>query len=317
MAEALPDVGFEALLRGAAAQAAGPAEGLFGPQSASWSIDREAAIFLGAGRALLLQLAHPWVAAAIAEHSPVLDDPIGRFHRTFRVMFTLVFGTTDQALAAARRLRARHAAVEGAMPLAAGPFAAGSRYFANEPAALQWVHATLVESALVAHDLALPPLCGAEKERFYAESRLMAALLGVPPERLPADHAGFCAYNATMQESQTLTVTPQARAIARALISGAKPHLRPPQWFRAITAATLPPRLRIAFGLADDADERRRAEAALARIRRLYPFLPARLRYVGPYQEALARLEGRRPDFFTRRLSHLWIGAPAMGPERF
>ncbi|HMD65550.1 MAG TPA: oxygenase MpaB family protein, partial [Stellaceae bacterium] len=78
--------------------------GVFGPSSMMWRIDKEAAIFLGAGRALLLQLAHPWIAAAIAQHSPVLTDPIGRFHRTFKVMFTIVFGTTEQGLAAARRL---------------------------------------------------------------------------------------------------------------------------------------------------------------------------------------------------------------------
>ena len=80
-----------------------------------WRIDREAAIFLAAGRALLLQLAHPWVAAAIAEHSHSLSDPIGRFHRTFGVVFTMVFGTTDEAIAAARRLYHRHAAISGAL----------------------------------------------------------------------------------------------------------------------------------------------------------------------------------------------------------
>ena len=63
--------------------------------SLTWRIDREALTFLVAGRALLLQLAHPWVAAAIAEHSKTIDDPIGRFHRTFAVVFTMVFGTLD------------------------------------------------------------------------------------------------------------------------------------------------------------------------------------------------------------------------------
>src|ERR1700737_1044114 len=61
--------------------------GVFGPGSMMWRIDKEAAIFLGAGRALLLLLAHPWVAAAIAQHSRVLADPIGRFHGTFNLMF--------------------------------------------------------------------------------------------------------------------------------------------------------------------------------------------------------------------------------------
>src|ERR1043166_9228413 len=86
------------------AEAAGQLQGVFGPASMTWRIDREAVIFLGAGRALLLQLAHPWVAAAVAEHSRTFADPIGRFHRTFDVVFTMVFGSLDSALAAARPL---------------------------------------------------------------------------------------------------------------------------------------------------------------------------------------------------------------------
>src|SRR6478609_5664592 len=76
----------------------GSLAGIFGPQSITWQIDREAAIFLGAGRALLLQLAHPWVAAAISEHSKTFADPIGRFHRTFDIVFAMVFGSLDRAL---------------------------------------------------------------------------------------------------------------------------------------------------------------------------------------------------------------------------
>src|SRR4051812_48518609 len=91
------------------AEAAGQREGVFGPDSVLWQVDREVIIFLGAGRALLMQLAHPWVATAIAEHSTALDDPIGRFHRTFEIMFALVFGSLDSALTTARRLHRRHA----------------------------------------------------------------------------------------------------------------------------------------------------------------------------------------------------------------
>src|SRR5260221_12634862 len=89
--------------------AAGSREGVFGPASLTWRIDREAAIFLGAGRALLLQLAHPWVAAGIAEHSRALADPIGRFHRTFNTVFTMVFGTPNKALPPAPGVHRRHA----------------------------------------------------------------------------------------------------------------------------------------------------------------------------------------------------------------
>lgn len=86
------------------ANAAGPVAGVFGPDTITWQIDREAVIFLGAGRALLLQLAHPWVAAAIAEHSKTFADPIGRFHRTFDIVFAMVFGSLDRALLSSRQL---------------------------------------------------------------------------------------------------------------------------------------------------------------------------------------------------------------------
>src|SRR3954464_2912101 len=112
--------------------AAGSTAGVFGPASAIWQVDREALVFLGAGRALLLQLAHPWVATAIAEHSSALHDPIGRFHRTFAIVFTLVFGSLDEALRMARRLHRRHAAVAGLMPATLGRFAMGSVYHAND-----------------------------------------------------------------------------------------------------------------------------------------------------------------------------------------
>jgi uncharacterized protein (DUF2236 family) len=77
----------------------------------------------------------------------------------------MVFGTLDQALAAARRLHERHAAVTGILPWRAGRFAAGSLYRANEISALQWVHATLVETALLTHDLVLPALTTSDPAR--------------------------------------------------------------------------------------------------------------------------------------------------------
>jgi uncharacterized protein (DUF2236 family) len=295
------------------ANAVGVREGVFGPASATWRVDREAAVFLGAGRALVLQLAHPWVASAIADQSTVLADPLGRFHRTFKVMFTIVFGTRDQALAVARRLYQRHTAVVGVLPAAAGPFAAGSRYCANDVAALRWVHATLVETALMAHDLVLPPLSHDERERYWSEARLFAALFGIPPDSLPPDWPSFVAYNEAMLESDVLTGIPAARDIVQQIFSGAATKVRPPLWYRALTAQMLPERLRVAFDLPFGAAEQRRLARALRWMRRAYPWLPDRLRTVGPYQEALARLQGReRPSLATRWLNRLWIGQPGM-----
>ncbi|MBB4425289.1 uncharacterized protein (DUF2236 family) [Bradyrhizobium sp. CIR48] len=303
----------EATLDLVRANAAGPVAGVFGPETLTWRIDREAVIFLGAGRALLLQLAHPWVAAAIAEHSKTLADPIGRFHRTFDIVFAMVFGSLDRALRSSRQLHRRHGMIVGEMPETVGPFAAGSRYCANDIPSLRWVHATLVETALMAHELVLPPFSVEERERYWTESRMFGALFGLTADDLPADWAGFTAYTAAMAQSDTLTVSPAAREIAAQIFDGARPWLRPPRWYRALTASLLPERLRAGFGFELGERELRSADNALRWIRRIYPTLPDRLRYVGPYQEAQARLRGEaQPDWMTRCLNRAWIGRPQM-----
>ncbi|KWV54099.1 hypothetical protein AS156_07675 [Bradyrhizobium macuxiense] len=302
----------EATLEFVRARAAGQVEGIFGPASMTWRMDREAVIFLGAGRALLLQLAHPWVAAAVAEHSRTFADPIGRFHRTFDVVFTMVFGSLDAALAAARHLHRRHATIVGRLPEGIGPFDSGSPYRANEAAALRWVHATLVDTALIVHDLILPPLTADERERYWAESRLFGALFGLTSSDLPADWESFAAYNAAMLQSDTLSVSAAAREVAGQIFAGGRPWLRPPRWYRTLSAQLLPDRLRTGFGFAFD-ERDAKAERALARIRRVYPKIPTRLRYVGPYQEALARLQGKSDlGWTTRCLNQVWIGRPQL-----
>src|SRR5262249_38548505 len=256
---------------------------------------------------------HPWVAAAIAQHSRTLADPIGRFHRTFNTMFTIVFGTTEQALAAARRLHHRHACISGTLPEATGAFAAGSRYEANDVAALRWVHATLIHTALVAYELVCQPLSPEERERYWSEARQFAAFFGIPQDVLPWSWRNFADANEQMWRSDVLTVSEAARAIAGAILFGTGTRVPVPSWYRALTARLLPTRLRADFGLAYGEIEHRRTERALALLRRVYPRVPCRLRYVGPYQEACARLTGQqRPGTATQLLNRLWIGRKSM-----
>ena len=299
---------FEAQLARAAVEAAGEREGLFGPNSMRWRVDREAALFLGAGRALLLQLAHPWVAAAVAEHSRALDDPIGRFHATFSTVFAMVFGSRDEALAMARRLHRRHAGITGQLP-------DGGPYEANNRAALRWVHATLAHTALLAYGL-VASVTPEERARYYQESVRFAGLFGLAPTELPPDWDGFAAsFDATLH-SDTLAVSETARATAARLLAGAGSWIVVPAWYRALTAELLPPHLRAAFGLAYGPAQRDAAARALRRIRRLYPRLPKRLRFVGPYFEAQERMAGRaRPSLATRLGNRFWIGRPALGAE--
>ena len=287
----------------------GASRGLFGPNSISWKVNREAGLFLAAGRATLLQLAHPWVATAIAEHSGTLHDPIGRFHQTFRVMFTLSFGSVEQAIAVARHLRLRHEGIHGTMAETVGAFAEGSRYEANEIHALLWVYATLIDSSVMAYDLILPPLTSAEREQYYAESRTSATFFGIPSDTWPGDWQQFQVYMESMYVSDALAVSPVARHLAQQVLSGAGSWLRIPSWYRALTAHLLPPRLRGEFGLTYGEQQKRTAERALGWIQRIYSSLPDSVRFVGPYREALCRLNGRSRLSLSVRLSNrLWVG---------
>jgi uncharacterized protein (DUF2236 family) len=303
----------ERLLLEAESAASSPAEGILGPNSVSWKVNRESALFLAAGRAALLQLAHPWVAAAISEHSRTLHDPIGRFHQTFRTMFTVVFAPARAAVDAARRLHRRHDLIRGRLRETTGRFVGGISYQANDIAALRWVYATLVDSALLAYELVLPALTQVERERYYMESRKTAALFGISRECLPEDWTAFQHYFAATVQSDSVGVSSTARQLAWKLQAGAGLPVRPPFWYGAMTTRLLPARLREEFQFAYGEREQHSAERALRWLRRVYPRLPASVRFVGPYNEAQSRLQGNlRPNLAVSLSNRLWIGQPSL-----
>ena len=283
-----------------------PGDGFFGPGSITWRVNRESAVFLGAGRAALLQLAHPWVAGALAQHSNLLNDAVGRFHSTFRVLYTMLFGTRGQAANASMQLYRLHTGIRGDLP-------SGEHYEANETAALRWVYATLVESAIMAYEFALPALTLSERGQYYAESKRMAALFGISAEALPNDWTGFLQYTAKMVDSPQLRVDAGALALGRSVMSGAGTWIRPPHWYGALTAYWMPPRLRAAFALPFGAREEEAVRSAGRWLPRLYPFIPGALRYVGPFHEANARLHGRAPGLLTRKSNSFWMGQSSLG----
>src|SRR5260370_10704338 len=147
-------------------QTCDPQAGIFGPSSIMWKVNRESALLLGAGRAALLQLAPPWVAAALDRHSNLRNDPLARFHNTFRVVFTMIFGTLPQALAASRHLYQLHTKIKGELPESVAGYPQGSPYEANEVNALLWGHASLIERALLSYDTVLPPLESTNQETY-------------------------------------------------------------------------------------------------------------------------------------------------------
>jgi uncharacterized protein (DUF2236 family) len=289
-----------------------PIEGIFGSGSISWRINRESALFLGAGRAALLQLAHPWVAAALDQHSSLLAKPIARFHNTFRFVFTMIFGTAPQAFRTARSLYQMHTRITGNLPDDVAGYTGNSRYEALQVPALLWVYATLIDSAVTAYQCVLPPLGPDELAAYYAESKILAGLFGIPPNALPADWSSFQTYVAQMCVSQALGVSDRSRYMAQSVMSGAGSRIYVPRWYSSLTTAWLPPRFQEEFGFAFGIAEQTRSQKARRLLERLYAKLPSPVRYVGPYLEAQARLANRNPGLLIRRSNQFWIGQPRM-----
>jgi uncharacterized protein (DUF2236 family) len=112
-----------------------------------------------------------------------------------------------------------------------------------------------------------------------------------------------------MVQSETSSVSDRARTMARQLVAGADLWLPVSASYQDLTIALLPPLVRERFGLSFADRQKREIDRVVASTRWLYPFLPARLRYIGPYQQAQQRLRGRlTPDFVTRLCNRLWIG---------
>jgi uncharacterized protein (DUF2236 family) len=258
-----------------------PRAGVFGPGSATWRLGREAVSFLGAGRAILLQLAHPFVAHAVADHSQLKTDPIGRFRRTFDGVFGMMFGDLDTAFSLSRRVHAVHAGVHGELP-------DGERYHANDADAVFWVHATLLDTAVRVQERVFGRFPAERKAAVYAESKRFVALFGVPASSIPPDWPAFEAYVETMLASPRLHVDAVARELASYLFAGRSARL-----LTAVTAELLPPRLRDDFGFASGRGERALAAATFAAARHAVPLLPPRLRFAPAYQHARRRLAGK------------------------
>jgi uncharacterized protein (DUF2236 family) len=178
--------------------------GLYGPRSEAWRLNREAMLLLGAGpRALLLQLAHPQVAAGVDEHSDFRTDPWARLQATLRSFLTVVYGTRTAARAEIRRLNELHRSIRG------------PGYAARDPDLALWVHATLVDTTIVAYDAWIEPMSRDERARYYAETLPIGRAFGVPADLLPPDLEAFEAYVAAMLGPDgAVHASPTARELA-------------------------------------------------------------------------------------------------------
>jgi uncharacterized protein (DUF2236 family) len=245
-----------------------PEEGLF--RRGCWlrRVSGEPVLLFGGGRALLLEIAHPLVAAGVADHSNYRSDPFGRLQRTLEAMTAIVFRDRAAALAAARGVERAHQRVFGRLPEAAGRFSAGTPYSGRDPELMLWVWATLVDTAVLVYQRFVDELSPEARGEYYADHRSVARVLGVPDALVPPDWDAFRGWFDATLAGDSLAVTPAAREIAEQVLAPAA-SVSDARKLRLITTGLLPPRLREAFGLAWDEVSAARLEALTASVRGL------------------------------------------------
>jgi uncharacterized protein (DUF2236 family) len=241
-------------------------------------------VLLGGGRALLLQLAHPAVAAGVAQHSTFTFDPWKRLSRTLDLYIGgIIFGSTDEAVTAGMRLRAMHARIKGID-------SAGRCYHALDPSAFHWVHATLIDGLVTLAERFGNPLKKEALARAYGEMREVGRLCGLREQDMPPDWPSFRNY--FDETCDLLEDNPVVHQLMATIACAPRPpgvplpdHLwRTVVWpplghlvtlcAVGLLPASVRQRLRLPWNCARELE----LNAYAALIRRVFPFIPARIR---------------------------------------
>jgi len=253
----------------------------FAPSHASitWRVNAERIVLLGWARAILLQLAHPLVAAGVADHSGFRGTPYAaasRLYHTVHAMLSLTFGDQAARHQTIEAIRAIHRRVHGLLPESVGCHTAGTRYSAEDPALVLWVHATLVESIVLVYEQLVRPLTMAEKDDYCAESSEVAMALAAREDEIPRTWAGLCGYLEGMYASSAIAVGPQGRELARAVLAPSGGWLvAPATWInRVVTIGLLPSPVRERYAMRWTPRQERRLARLLAGLRLVRRTLP-------------------------------------------
>ncbi|WP_396277183.1 oxygenase MpaB family protein [Glutamicibacter creatinolyticus] len=247
----------------------------------------EAALLLGAGRAILLQLADPRIGIAVVRHSDFVANPMARLHNTLAYVYALSVGDEHHRAAVVSFVNAAHAPVHAPRDEARRTPA----YSARDPRLQLWVAATLYDSAAVAGAATLPPLDEAQQEQLYREYACLGEALQMPADFWPADRAGFQAY--FRDQVGRLELGDEVRRAAAELFIGRHApwwvRLLLP-WVRDVTIVLLPATVRELYGYRLTARVRRRAALVTTLVRWASRVLPAAIRQA-PMRYALRRIE--------------------------
>jgi len=179
-------------------------DGLYGPGSITWQVMGRPEIWVGGFRAAYLQALHPRVMRGTWQNTAFADprEAWGRFLRTSEFVRVRTYGSQADVDRAGRRIRKIHASLTGTD-------ADGTEFRLDEPGLLLWVHCGEVDSYLDVVRRGGMPLTSRDADRFVAEQRRGAAVVGLDPAQVPGSVADLASYFAVLRPQ--LRVTAEAR----------------------------------------------------------------------------------------------------------
>lgn len=256
----------------------------FPPPLVARKINREVVTVVGWVPAMLMQFAHPLVAAGVAEHSAFRARPGARFDRlrsTVQSMLALTFGSPEEVARAAARINGIHTRVNGELREDAGSIPRGTRYSARDPGLLRWVHATLMHALPRTYELYVGPLTKAEKDTFCRDGALRSPLLGIPDGYLPDSAEGIDRYIDEMLASGQIAVSETARTLAEEVLNPPHPPLSGPllKLLRLPPIGLLPETIRRAYGFRWERRHELALQSSVAATRGLLRLSPPMVRY--------------------------------------
>ena len=199
----------------------------------------EQMLLLGAGAAVMNQLADPGVGVGVAEHSTTLYRPVDRLRTTLAYVYMMTLGTEEERAMISRMVNGAHK-----------PVVASGRYNAFDPELQLWVAATLVKNGLDLYQRVFGLLDEASKQRIYEDGQIFGTALQVQQEQWPASYEEFLDYWA--EATAKMTPEPLVQAFALQLLdsSNLPVHTRPLMGLQSLmTRGLIEPRVREVLNL--------------------------------------------------------------------
>ena len=266
--------------------------GLFGPDSVTWQVHSDPVMWIAGVRALYLQALHPRAVRGVMQNSDFRRDAWGRLMRTASFVGTTTYGTTEAAEHAGARVRKIHRMLTATDP------DTGERYGVDEPALLMWVHCAEIDSYLHIARRSGLRLTDAEADRYVAEHRVSARLVGLDTDSVPANRAELAEYFEKVRPD--LAAGPEAREVDDFLLRPpTHPLLVPARevlWRRVayLAYASLPPYAHELYGRPAPAPATVTRQLRLAGL--LLRRIPARVRWQLPPKHILRAMARLGPD---------------------